>query len=785
MKITFLGAAKTVTGSQHLIEVNGLRILLDCGLFQGKRKEAFKLNRQQTSLDNLDAIILSHAHIDHSGNIPCRVRNGFEGDIICTSATRDLCSVMLMDSAYLQSREVEFVNRRRKKEGKVLFEPLYTKEDVVSTMSLFLGMSYNQRRQIFPGIELTLVDAGHMLGSAHVVLDIEDNETKKQTRVVFSGDIGRPGIPIIRDPQPIVEGADVLIIESTYGNRSHPPYPESEKELKRIVNETHERGGTLLIPAFSVGRTQQIVYTLHRLFENNEIPAMPIYVDSPLATRATDIFRLHPETYDTEIRDFLLQDRENNPFGFSTMRYVESVEDSKELCASKEPAVVISASGMMEGGRILHHLKSRISNPNTTILITGWQSPYTLGRRIVDGNETVKIFGEEHKLKAKVEIITGFSGHADREGLLAWTGAMQKKPQQTFVVHGVWAKVSVAEEAMKTQRVVAGSIRFDDPAALAEARRLEVARMGKILAGLDRTAYEEMLIPSRWYRIYRTLESEVEGESGEIAEVAYYRIEERVGMLGEVNQAASSAMFTADERTEGLLVTLMSRYLLLGDGSTYIDVESTAWMSFDRTRERWSIRSATYVNDPNISEFLLAGRRTMTGDRRGDVIQIVRDFPPTPAETAQLRVPKESYLNHAEQYLLYRMIPRSEALTYGLYLYEPRLGRMAYRTESIRPGLVPESDSKRQKDADAHLVRLTNEGTIARLEMVNGDVTLPIKPSDLLAIWREKNLPTGKGSQKAAPPLLLEQMLEKKEMRMEKEEEETGGGRTNSGKRRR
>lgn len=451
MKITFLGAAKTVTGSQHLIEVNGLRLLLDCGLFQGRRKEAFELNRQNPCDGNLDAIILSHAHIDHSGNIPCRVRNGFKGDIISTSATRDLCAVMLMDSAYLQTREVDFVNRARAREGKVLFEPLYTKEDVVSSMEQFIGMSYNRKRQIFPGVELTFVDAGHMLGSSHVLLDIHDNETDKDIKLVFSGDIGRPGIPIIRDPQPITEGADVLIIESTYGNRSHPPYPESEKELKRIVNETYERGGTLLLPAFAVGRTQQIVYTLHKLFKNGEIPPMPIYVDSPLATRTTDIFRLHPEAYDEEILEFMLQDKENDPFGFETMKYTASVEESKALSGSDEPAIVISASGMMEGGRILHHLKSRIGDPKNTILITGWQSPYTLGRRIVEGNEEVRIFGEKYAVRARIEVLTGFSGHADREGLLAWTGAMQKKPTHTFVVHGEEDSANALAEALRSE----------------------------------------------------------------------------------------------------------------------------------------------------------------------------------------------------------------------------------------------------------------------------------------------------------------------------------------------
>ncbi|MBU0681626.1 MAG: MBL fold metallo-hydrolase [Proteobacteria bacterium] len=452
MKITFLGAAKTVTGSQYLIEANGSRLLLDCGLFQGKRKTAFELNRQ-SSCDGkkLDAVILSHAHIDHSGNIPCLVRNGFEGDIFCTSATRDLCAVMLMDSAFLQEKDVEYVNRKREKEGKNPFEPLYTKKDVVSAMQYFVGLSYKRKRQILPGIELTLVEAGHMLGSAHVVLDIDDKDTGKQTRLVFSGDIGRPGIPIIRDPQPITDGADVLIIESTYGDRLHPPYPESEKELKRIVNETVARGGSLLIPAFAVGRTQQIVYALHKLFGKGEIPNIPIYVDSPLATRTTDIFRLHPEAYDEEIMQFMMQDSNNNPFGFETLKYTASVEESKVLSSSDRPAIVISASGMMEGGRILHHLKSRISNPKNTILVTGWQAPYTLGRRIVDGEDEVRIFGEIYPVRAKVEVLTGFSGHADRDGLLAWAGAMTKKPQHTFVVHGEEESATAFAAALKSE----------------------------------------------------------------------------------------------------------------------------------------------------------------------------------------------------------------------------------------------------------------------------------------------------------------------------------------------
>jgi len=452
MKITFHGAAKTVTGSQHLIEVNGKRILLDCGLFQGKRKEAFELNRTGFCAGkDLDCLVLSHAHIDHSGNIPCLVKKGFNGDIICTSATRDLCAVMLMDGAHIQEQDVEFINKLRRQNKQKEFEPLYTKEDVVVSMDQFVGISYNRRREIVPGVHLTLVDAGHMLGSANVILDIHDQEKNRDLRLVFSGDIGRSGIPIINDPALLSEGADILIMESTYGNRQHPPYQESEKELKRIVNETYQRGGTLLIPAFAVGRTQQLVYALHKLFLKRDIPKLPIYVDSPLATRVTDIFRLHPETYDSEIREFLLKDNHSNPFGFDTLRYTQSVEDSKELNFLREPAIIISASGMMEAGRILHHLRKRISDKKNTILVTGWQAPNTLGRRIVEGEETVRIFGEEFPLRAKVETLTGFSGHADRDGLLAWAGAMQKKPTRTFVVHGEDEAATALAESLRQE----------------------------------------------------------------------------------------------------------------------------------------------------------------------------------------------------------------------------------------------------------------------------------------------------------------------------------------------
>jgi metallo-beta-lactamase family protein len=435
--MTFHGAAHTVTGSQHLLEVNGKTIMLDCGLFQGRRKESFERNRSELCPgESVDCLVLSHAHIDHSGRIPSLVKNGFSGDIFCTSATRDLCAVMLMDSAMIQEKDVEFVNRRRKKNGQRPFEPLYGKDDVSKAMEQFIGLSYNRRHQLFPGIHLTMVDAGHMLGSAHVILDIEDPQTGLNRRLVFSGDVGRPDIPIIRDPVPISGGADILILESTYGNRVHPPYPESEKELERIVNETASRGGMLLIPAFAVGRTQQLVYALHKLHSAGAIPDLPIFVDSPLATRTTEIFRLHPEVYDAEIREFLLTDDDKNPFGFGRLKYTQSVDQSKALNDLRVPAIIISSSGMLEGGRILHHLRNRIGDSRNTILITNWQAPNTLGRRLVEKEKAVNIYGEEYQVRARLEILTGFSGHADRNGLIDFVRVMQRKPQTTFIVHG-------------------------------------------------------------------------------------------------------------------------------------------------------------------------------------------------------------------------------------------------------------------------------------------------------------------------------------------------------------
>ena len=437
MRLTFHGAARTVTGSQHLIEVNGSRILLDCGLFQGKRSEARERN-QHLPFDarSIDLMILSHAHIDHSGNIPNLVKSGFRGDIISTFATRDLCATMLLDSGHIQEKDVEFINKRRKK-GEPRAEPIYTQEDAAHSLEYFTTQGYNRPRKIAPGVTLTFQDAGHMLGSAFVILDIEDREAKRDVRLVFSGDLGRAGIPIIRDPH-TTDAADILILESTYGDRLHPAYEDDSKHMERIIVETYKRGGKILIPAIAVGRTQQLVYTLHQLSRRGDIPDMPIYVDSPLAIDVTAAYRLHPECYDEEIRQFIDSAGRGrvDPFGFEMLTYTRTTEESKKLNYLREPAIIIAASGMMEAGRILHHLKNHLDDPRTTVLVVGWQAENTLGRRLVEGEKEVRVLGDMVANRANIEVLNGFSGHADRDDLLAWVGALTRKPKQTFLVHG-------------------------------------------------------------------------------------------------------------------------------------------------------------------------------------------------------------------------------------------------------------------------------------------------------------------------------------------------------------
>ncbi|MFB0534531.1 MAG: MBL fold metallo-hydrolase RNA specificity domain-containing protein [Anaerolineae bacterium] len=435
MKLRFMGAVRTVTGSMHMLTVNGSNVLLDCGLFQGRRQEAFERNRNLPfEAGEVDAFILSHAHIDHSGNVPSLIKSGFRGNIYATFATRDLCAAMLPDSAYIQEQDVAYVNKKRAREGLPPVEALYSKQEAHESLKYFLGVGYDRTFDVVPGVRATFRDAGHILGSAITVLDIEENG--QQCRLAFSGDLGRKNLPILRDPSPIHD-VDYLIIESTYGNRQHETPEEAQAALRRVVTETYHRGGKVIIPAFSVGRTQEIVYTLHRLSEARKIPNLPIFVDSPLSVNVTEVFRLHPECYDEETARFILSDRHPDPFGFKRLRYIRDVEDSKELNFLREPAVIISASGMCEAGRILHHLKNNIEDNRNTVLIVGWQAPNTLGRKLVERLEKVKIFGEEYQLRAEVEVINGYSAHADRGELLDYVRPLNNgRLKKMFVVHG-------------------------------------------------------------------------------------------------------------------------------------------------------------------------------------------------------------------------------------------------------------------------------------------------------------------------------------------------------------
>jgi len=453
MQLQFWGAARTVTGSMHLLTVNGYNVLLDCGLYQGHRKEAFERNRTLPfNPEKIDALILSHAHIDHTGNIPSLVRHGYDGPIWTTPATRDLCAIMLTDSAFIQENDVKYINKSRKKEGKNLFEPLYTQTDVIESLNMFQSIGYNRPFYVVPGVKAHFKEAGHMLGSASVILDIEEDGQHK--RLVFSGDIGRKNLPILRDPE-FVDGADFIIMESTYGQRYHEAPGEAKEALKQAVLEVCDQRGKLIVPSFAVGRTQEIVYALHELTDKNEIPPIEIYVDSPLAVNATEIFRLHPELYDQETRDFLDESRSRNPFGFENVTYIRKVQDSKALNDIDYPAVIISASGMCEAGRILHHLKNNITNPHNTILFVGFQAEHTLGRKILEGWPVVPIFGGEYEVKARVVKIDGYSAHADHNGLINWLTMAQKHSdlKKLFLVHGELESAMALAEAAREQGI--------------------------------------------------------------------------------------------------------------------------------------------------------------------------------------------------------------------------------------------------------------------------------------------------------------------------------------------
>ncbi len=446
MKILFGGAAGEVTGSKHLITFNGKKILLDCGLFQGHRKESDVKNRHFFfDPKELDVVILSHAHMDHSGILPYLVKGGYKGPIYCTHATRDLCNYMLADSAYIQQREVEWMEKKKKKNPEEVVEPLYGIEEVEQTLKSFIAVGYEQSFVVANGVVASFYDAGHILGSALVHMIFYDSKKKKHMKVCFTGDLGRRGLPILRDPQPIPE-TDVLISETTYGNRLHASLQTIEDDLAAIVNQVCKNGGKLIIPAFALERTQEIVYHLHLLHKKKKIPSIPVYVDSPLAGNVTEVFRSHIECFDKKVAEEFIE-HGDNPFGFGELKYTRTVEDSKSLNTKSGSMIIISASGMCEFGRILHHLKNNIEDPKNVILIAGYQAENTLGRKLVDGNKSVNIFGDPYQVKASVYVMDAFSGHADRSDLLDYITHVDGL-KKIFLVHGEQTQLEAFSHAL-------------------------------------------------------------------------------------------------------------------------------------------------------------------------------------------------------------------------------------------------------------------------------------------------------------------------------------------------
>jgi metallo-beta-lactamase family protein len=450
MHIEFFGAAQEVTGSCHILRISSgskqRTVLLDCGMFQGRRSESREKNKRlPVPIEEIDAVILSHAHIDHAGRLPYLVARGYKGTIWATAATRDLCAIMLADSAHIQEKDAEYLARHRDE----IIEPLYRMEDATRTQECMVGMPYDKWFEVTDGVRARFTEAGHILGSASVVVEVREGEQLK--RLIFSGDIGRAGLPIIRDPAPPEDGADVIICESNYGNRDHESVEGARDQLAKVVRDTAARGGRILIPAFAVGLTKELVYDLHTLRRDGKIPEIPIYIDSPLATNATAVFAMHPEAYDQSEE---LVRRSPNLFDFPMVSFTRDVNESKRLNSMHGPMIIIAASGMAESGRILHHLHHGASDPRNTILIVGFQAEHTLGRRIVEQRPSLRIFGDEVPLAAEVEVLNGYSAHADRTGLLSWLRDVRRHGERdgrgtptVYLVHGEHA----AQEAFATQ----------------------------------------------------------------------------------------------------------------------------------------------------------------------------------------------------------------------------------------------------------------------------------------------------------------------------------------------
>ncbi len=455
MKLTFWGAAQTVTGSMHHLTVQGQQYLLDCGTFQGRRQEARERNANLPfPAADISAVILSHAHIDHSGNLPTLAKNGFTGPIYTSPATADLCEPMLLDSAFIQEKDAEFINKRSWRRKKLLgtdagdreITPIYTVADAEQVLQRFQRVPLHFPVNVGPGVTYQSVDAGHMLGSTSVALQLE--EAGKRTSLIFSGDVGRPGLPLIPDPEFCPLG-DYLIVESTYGNRLHQEMGMVEEKLAAVINRVCNRGGRIIVPAFAVGRTQQLVFVLHQLINQHKIPSIPMFVDSPLALKATEVFRKNAGSLDTETNAF--SQNGEDPFGFKRLRYVQSVEESKALNDLRGPMVIISASGMCEAGRILHHLKNNIEDSRNLVLITGFQAENTLGRKIVEQEREVSIFGEPMRLRAEVVKLNELSGHADQRGLIQWMKPAAAGLKKVFLVHGELLAQNALATAIREQ----------------------------------------------------------------------------------------------------------------------------------------------------------------------------------------------------------------------------------------------------------------------------------------------------------------------------------------------
>jgi len=461
IELTALGAAQTVTGSKHLLTTSRAAVLMDCGLFQGRRNESFEKNRN-LGLDGakLNAVVLSHAHIDHSGALPLLCRAGFAGPIYATPATRDLAAPMLLDAAMIQESDARHIARliERGAEGVEPVEPLYGEDDVTKVLAQMVGLPYHQTQTIAPGIALTFLDAGHVLGSAITVLDIEDEG--ERLRLAYSGDRGRRHLPILRDPE-VPDGVECLITESTYGDRLHAPIEQMGDELAEVVRLTHDRGGKIIIPSFALERAQEIVYELKHLKQRGLVPAdMPVYVDSPLTVKLTDVFRLHPECYDAAARALLRGT--DSPFHFEGLTYVTDVEASQAIDLETRPSIIISASGMCEAGRVLHHLRATVADSRNTVVIVGFQAAHTLGRRLVERRAEVRIFGVPHRRRAEVVVLNGFSAHADRQGLLDFVaGVRERGPlRRVVLVHGE----SAAQQVLRRELAARGLSMIDSPA---------------------------------------------------------------------------------------------------------------------------------------------------------------------------------------------------------------------------------------------------------------------------------------------------------------------------------